>query len=68
MQQWVEAKIDRLTEKTQRIVQIAQAKISRGQGGIFFFTLVRMTPLVTFGWANGIAGGLTEMQWMYLSQ
>ena len=22
-----------------------------------------MTPLVTFGWANGIAGGLTEMQW-----
>ena len=61
---WVKEKIDAsFDDKTKRVIAVAQTKTTKGHNGIFFFSLVRMVPLVTFGWANGIAGGMTDMDW-----
>mgnify|MGYP003953477365 CR=1 FL=1 len=63
LRRWVQAQAAPFSGRTRRIIDISQTKVSKGREGVFFFTLVRMTPLVAFGWANGIAGGLTDMQW-----
>ena len=63
LRRWVQARAAHFSGRTRRIVNISQTKVSKGKGGVFFFSLMRMTPLVAFGWANGIAGGMTDMEW-----
>ena len=56
-------KTETFTSKTRRVVTAAREMLSKNDDGkvIIFFTALRVTPALTFGWCNGIAGALTDM-------
>jgi uncharacterized membrane protein YdjX (TVP38/TMEM64 family) len=66
LKQWSERKIDSFPESRRNIITAAQKAISKGTGSCLFFTLLRTTPALTFGWVNCL-GALTEMPlWLFV--
>jgi uncharacterized membrane protein YdjX (TVP38/TMEM64 family) len=61
LKQWSERKIDSFPESRRNIITAAQKAISKGTGSCLFFTLLRTTPALTFGWVNCLCGALTNM-------
>ena len=60
---WVVRKVAELPEKQRELIEAAEQGASRGPRAVLFFASVRLTPLLTFGWANAFAGALTDMGW-----
>ena len=58
---WATKKIQQFPARSKRLVDAARRSLSQGQGSFMFFTVIRMTPALTFGWVNGLCGGATEM-------
>jgi len=60
---WAVRKTETFTSKTRRVVTAVREMLSKNDDGkvIIFFTALRVTPALTFGWCNGIAGALTDM-------
>ncbi len=60
---WVVRKVAEFPEEQRELIEAAQQGASRGLRAVVFFASVRLTPLLTFGWANAFAGALTDMGW-----
>ena len=63
LKQWSLTKIQALSEHKQQLITIARKQISNGRTSIVFFSMIRMTPVLTFGFVNALCGALTEMNY-----
>jgi uncharacterized membrane protein YdjX (TVP38/TMEM64 family) len=63
LKQWSLTKIQALSEHKQQLITIARKQISNGRTSIIFFSMIRMTPVLTFGFVNALCGALTEMNY-----
>lgn len=61
LKQWSLTKIRALSENKQQLITIARKQISQGRTSVIFFSMIRMTPVLTFGFVNALCGALTEM-------
>ena len=59
---WAQDKIKSFHPNHRKLITIARQSMSSGRGSIFFFSSIRMTPALTFGWVNGLCGAMTEMK------
>ena len=61
LRKWALGKIHTFPPKTRKVVDAAQKTLSAGKSSLLFFTSIRMTPALTYGWTNGICGAMTDM-------
>lgn len=57
----VRRQIASLPSKRREQVRALLGGLTRPRAGLLLFAALRMTPLLAFGWVNGIAGALTEL-------
>jgi uncharacterized membrane protein YdjX (TVP38/TMEM64 family) len=63
LKQWSLKKINSFSANKKQIITIARKQMSNGTTSIIFFSMIRMTPVLTFGFINAACGALTEMNY-----
>jgi uncharacterized membrane protein YdjX (TVP38/TMEM64 family) len=61
LRNWALRKIETFPVERRRIVDEARNTLSQGGRSVLFFSVIRNTPALTFGWVNGLCGALTDM-------
>ena len=62
LQNYATKKVKTFKPKRKKLIDAARTTLSKGQGStLLFFSVIRMTPALAYGWINGLCGALTEM-------